>query len=183
MLQDKPSQIDLDRDLRWSRRLSFVPRWGVLPTIRGQSVAEHCFHVARTTLWLFQFADPNIVKPHNHLDALELALRHDDEEAATGDHPSPRKELKHPTEMGNTEIIVKVADILEGMAFLHEETYMGNRHGVKEAKAYMLEKLNIYWKEFPWGSPTKPAPALMLRKYLDQIVSDTHPHPVLELVE
>lgn len=178
-LSPNPMSIDPDRDLRWGRRLSFVPRWGVLPTIRRQSVAEHCFHVARTAMWLLQFVDPNF--KYLRSDTIELALCHDDEEAVTGDHPSPRKDPKPLKSMNSAEVIVKVADILEGMAFLHEEAYMGNRHGIMEAKSYMLNKLDIYWEKFPWQGPDKPRSEGILVRYLNQIVSLQFPHPVLEL--
>ncbi len=118
-----------DKQLRWSRRLSVVPRWVIVPTIQHQNVAEHSYHVAQTARWLMQFHASKFDGTHRELlaEVIELALDHDRDEAATGDRPTPSKQGKvYHAGMPQAAIIVKVADILEALAFLHEEKLMGN---------------------------------------------------------
>lgn len=120
-----------DKSLRWSRRLSVVPRWVIVPTIQRQNVAEHSYHVAQTARWLMQF---HALKEEDErewgmLGALVtfMALDHDLDEAATGDRPTPSKQGKvYHAGMPQSAIIVKVADILEALALLHHERQMGN---------------------------------------------------------
>lgn len=129
----------------FERRLAVVPRWAVIPTIRQQSVAEHCYYVTLYTdkICLMLGADE-----HFRAQAMAYALRHDYEEAFTGDIPSPAN--KHmdakgymesldppPTEddyasvqPGNLEqvkAVVKLADIFDAYMFLRDEFQMGNK--------------------------------------------------------
>lgn len=118
-----------DKSLRWSRRLSVVPRWVIVPTIQRQNVAEHSYHVAQTARWLMQFHTSKFDGTHRELlaEVIERALDHDHEEAATGDKPTPSKQGKvYHAGMPQSAIIVKIADILEALAFLYEEKLMGN---------------------------------------------------------
>lgn len=117
-----------DKSLRWSRRLSVVPRWVIVPTIQRQNVAEHSYHVAQTARWLMQFhASEGDEKLHLTMAVVDRALDHDVEEAATGDRPTPSKQGKvYHAGMPQSAIIVKIADVLEALAFLHEEKLMGN---------------------------------------------------------
>lgn len=148
-----------DKDLRWSRRLSFVPRWSVVPTIRQQSVAEHSFHVAQAVLWLL----PQHAVWHtgNHMDrtvfeseALKEALLHDLDEAAKGDAPSPSKKPKDAEGMTQVQILVKVADVLEAIGFIHEEKALGNNHGMEVLCMDLAVRLAPYWHAFQFD-PTK----------------------------
>jgi len=122
--------MEPNKKLRWSRRLSVVPRWSIVPTIQRQNVAEHSFHVAQTALWLLQYHITADGAPETmasiKLAVLEHALEHDVDEAATGDRPTTTKASKSYGFMPQHAIIVKVADILEALAFLHEEKLMGN---------------------------------------------------------
>lgn len=173
-----------DKALRWSRRLSFVPRWVIVPTIRHQSVAEHSFHVARTVLWLLGRMSPER-REALYGPCLLHALSHDDTEAATGDIPSPSK--TRPMEKGDTcddillmndiLLVNKVADWLEALAFIQEEETLGNRFNLDHIKEHINDKLRSRWLEFSglldesfvcvsWSD--------LVRDYLGQIVS-THP--------
>lgn len=168
--------------LRWSRRLSFVPRWTVAPLIRRQSVAEHCFHVARTSQWLLQYHVDE--SPEFELEVIRLALDHDDAEAATGDAPSPGKTRCPPDQLGKAAIVVKCADVLEAMAFIQEEISMGNRHGMVVIYDDLINRFSKYWYHFPLRKSGGPEGRLsgmnLITTYLEQIVSVYHPHPVLE---
>jgi hypothetical protein len=61
------------------------------------------------------------------LIVLEKALRHDIKEAATGDEPSPNKEPKDYSSFDQTNIVVKMADLIEAILFVEDERMLGNR--------------------------------------------------------
>jgi hypothetical protein len=112
------------KQMRRLRRLSAVPRWCVVRTLQNQNVAEHSFHVIWIALWLVnRLPDPTII------DTPQLILRamcHDEDEAITGDIPSPSKESHIRKDVSVIDTVVKIADTLEAGLFLHEEMAMGN---------------------------------------------------------
>lgn len=174
----------LNRDLRWSRRLSFVPRWGVVPTLRRQSVAEHVFHTTRTALWLLEHHTLGH-DPAFRLQVLEQALRHDDAEAASGDIPSPYKtgtgkETTVPAGLSAVDVVVKCADLLEALAFIEEERKMGNMHGMNSIVLNITTRFGKYWDLF--SAPSFITHMDIIDRYLRQIVPDDrhYEHPVLE---
>ena len=119
------------------QRLSIVPRWVVLRTIQRQSVAEHCFNVERIAVQIAMewFRIANVKELH---EISQLALHHDDEEAITGDIPSPAKEPKSEAEIEEdlkfvAYAIVKLADIMEAYWFLRMEIAMGNQYVAEHA--------------------------------------------------
>lgn len=124
-------------------RLSVVKRWGILHTIRQQSVAEHSFNVAiladRIAVHWFGIDDPGTLYNINR-----YALRHDRPEALSGDIPSIVKDLFDEDELEarymdlipdlaqwrsaeGIKFIVKLADRIEAEIFLRMEESMGNR--------------------------------------------------------
>lgn len=129
--------MNKDKSLRWARRLGIVPRWVVVPTIQSQTVAAHVFNVTRTALWLVRtlphVGGKGMSREYVEHQVLIMALEHDDDEAVTGDSPSPTKAPKDFSAYSTTKLIVKVADMLESLAFLHEEEMMGNRR-IREVK-------------------------------------------------
>ncbi len=164
-----------DKGLRWSRRLSVVPRWVIVPTIQRQNVAEHSYHVAQTARWLMQFhASEGDEKLALTMAVIDRALDHDMEEAATGDRPTPSKQGKtYHAGMPQSAIIVKIADILEALAFLHEEKLMGNTrvHALFDERKQALREV--------WGfmqvRPTAEMQATdILNKYIS-ILNVSHP--------
>lgn len=106
--------------IRKLRRLKFVPRWCVVPTINKQNVAEHSFHVA----WLCVWVSARVGLPVSAY-SLIVALTHDAEEAVTGDMPTPSKPAS-ASEATLDRCVLKVADCLEAALFLSEELSMGN---------------------------------------------------------
>jgi 5'-deoxynucleotidase len=119
--------------------LSHVPRWGVVPTTRPQSVAEHSFRVAAIAMEICralngeQLPSATIIEYHVVL----WAIIHDAPEAETGDLPSTVKgafpglksiemgacpwmnrmqAITHPLERA----IVGVADKIEAILFIRE---------------------------------------------------------------
>lgn len=119
-------------------RLSWVHRWVVVNTIKKQSVAEHCFNVERIATriaeeWL-EITD--VVRLYN---ISQLALHHDNDEAITGDLPSPSKWVlseewvdEHSGLWYNRDSpereIVKLADKMEAYWFLSMERKLGNQY-------------------------------------------------------
>jgi 5'-deoxynucleotidase YfbR-like HD superfamily hydrolase len=67
-------------------RLSYVPRWPVIPTTRPQSVAEHSFRVACITADLV-----DRIPYSGTIQAVRWALYHDGPECVMGDWPGNLK--------------------------------------------------------------------------------------------
>ena len=174
MFNSDPHQ---DRAIRQTRRLTFVPRWVVVPTIRKQTVDQHSYQVAQIARWLLQFHyNPSTVF---RLEVVEYALDHDADEALTGDKPTPSKE---PTEAGGSQIhvIVKCADVLEAICFLEEEAAMGN---FAYTNSILMERRAVFhdwWQHFDWldgADPrnTKPLSSDIIRYLVQQFVRPVHP--------
>lgn len=118
-------------NLRAALRLQHVPRWGIIPTVKKQTVAEHSHGVAAIALWLVEFSENPIFDKG---DVLEYAITHDKWEAVTGDIPAvakhrgvvadntPKSEVKLSTRM-----VVKLADYMEALNFLRTEEVFGNK--------------------------------------------------------
>jgi len=130
--------------LRDVMRSGEVTRWHIVQTHRHQSVAEHSFLVAMIAMRLCDVLDVDSSVRH---DVLQHALMHDMPEVYMGDLPTPIKRMMgddlcdkievfesrvefsgmncHTPEDSTVGLIVKIADMLEAVAFL--ET---NGHGV-----------------------------------------------------
>ncbi len=120
-------------------RLSVVKRWNILHTIQHQTVAEHCFNVARLAakIWPLLGGRADML-----VDVYEWALHHDDEEALANDPPAmikpyfdmerfkaDHKDLIGSYRPANTDVklCVKLADKIEGLHFLWMEVNLGNQ--------------------------------------------------------
>ncbi len=121
--------VNWDMNLRWSRRLSMIPRWSVLPVLKKQTVADHTYQVCQISRLLMTYHVERD-NPEFWANTLVQALDHDLEEAAIGDAPSSAKKPKNYKELartkGQTYLIVKLADIIEALCFLQEEALLGN---------------------------------------------------------
>lgn len=140
--------------MRKGLRLQHVPRWGIIPTIRRQSVAEHSHGVAVVCIWLLDKMTHS--KEYTPAAVLRYAIEHDKWESVTGDTPAVAKqrgivEDKSPKAAiaRNTRLIVKLADYLEALQFLVTEMAMGNRL-VNECHAYVLAGAKQFWEENEW---------------------------------
>lgn len=126
------------------RRAGEVTRFHTWRVNRPQSVAEHCWNVARVLLAIWPDAPPRMVRH---------ALFHDIGEVATGDLPYPvkkdnpqvgsamdRLEIDAHLRMstgwslpppsypeGDERVIFKTAEYLEGMEWALDEVYSGNK--------------------------------------------------------
>jgi 5'-deoxynucleotidase YfbR-like HD superfamily hydrolase len=134
------------------RDLSFVKRWGIVRTLRDQSVAEHTYFV---TMYANDIATYLNISPETHLALMQQILWHDMEEIYTGDIPGPAKHAlsdrgrfsakvadwmhktfgqhKHrngsglpPTTQNIVHCIIKIADYLDAACEMATEVQMGN---------------------------------------------------------
>lgn len=118
------------------RRLTVVPRWVIMDTIRNQNVAEHSYNVAVITAWLFEHNE-RIYNNCQRDMLLMYALLHDEMEAITGDIASPSKQSMafsgslessyRPTD--RVKKVVKLADMCDAFLFVEEELNKGNVMG------------------------------------------------------
>lgn len=167
----------MDKMLRWSRRLSFVPRWVVVPTIHKQNVAEHTFHVVQLCRWLLERHDSYGDKEFA-LEVIEEALEHDQNEAAEGDIPSPRKGKKPVESLTQLGVILKCADLLEALCFLQEEKNFGSNHWVQPIWDDIFAKLHDVWLMFKYRDGHKPITSDLVRAVLAEVngtYNDRHP--------
>ena len=164
-----------------SRKLSYVQRWGIVPVIRKQSVAEHSFGVAAISVWLAGMSR----QACDRAEVLEYALLHDINEAITGDVPSTFKRYIKDAIVGFeskipdaevcelTKVVVKLADYLEALAYINEEKSFGNSTlGLIEAD--MLPLFDTAYDKFTMLG-VKPDSRAFLRNFLDEVHPNRHP--------
>ena len=166
--------------IRNTRRLSFVPRWVVAPTLRTQNVAEHSYHVACICDVLLSHHKLRQSQSFT-LEVLRHAMYHDADEAHTGDAPAPSKDntRRMPSQLTPAGIVVKVADLIEACVFCSEECTMGN---VSMAPIYQdaLKRGKTYWDFFKWDEATGPRPDFEVVMSWFQRETALERHPVLE---
>lgn len=124
-------------------RLSVVERFGTVPKLHRQSVAEHCFNVERIAVRIAKewFG----IEDNDRLFAISRwAHHHDDLEALSGDMPSMVKPYFDEEAMAKEhndlvddrtaqysqtiKNIVKLADMLDAWWFLCVENSLGNQY-------------------------------------------------------
>ncbi len=126
------------------RVLQHVPRWGIIRTIRQQSVAEHSYYVA---LYATYIAKELKMRQQDINWITQYALTHDFEEMISGDIPTPykqhlkvmndsifkqTKEASLSVQANQTTLekycieVIKVADLFEACMYLSDEVEMGN---------------------------------------------------------
>jgi len=123
---------------RKPRFVAIIPRWSVVPVTRRQTNGEHIFLVARYATLVADLLGSKV----NRFLLLDYALRHDDEEAVTGDLPSGSPLAAHKEGPIRNEIylIVKAADRLEAYFYGIEEVMLGNQ--------FMAEQIPDLYKKF-----------------------------------
>lgn len=132
---------------QFEERLSTVPRWNIVRTIRQQNVAEHSFNVALIADWLCDTYFP--LSESEKLAVIRNALLHDKSEGFSGDVASPAKGffnedlmLRYHAQKGRItrhdpllsvehEKIVKLADRIDAAIFMRIEMIMGNKTVVR----------------------------------------------------
>lgn len=172
-------------DYRLMNRLKIVPRWCVIPTLRRQNVAEHTFHVMVICDWLLKFHRD--VTPEFSLEVMREALGHDRDEAITGDISAGSKPIPDAAKVAtksDAEIVLKVADYLECIAFLNEEIRLGNTTYPPSIIEDALDRMTPYWMAFPYDNrdgTLKPGPRELAAK-ADRLFFDPESvHPVFDV--
>lgn len=153
------------------RDLAHVPRWAILPTTRVQSVAEHSFYVALYTAEIISFALECGYQVFNDFAiAVQYALVHDRDEAYMSDIPGPiKRNITDPlkmkeyaarmeTKVYDTAIdaesdhkrVIKVADLMDEVAFLHGEVRMGNQDAQLLMNTKIKRRLADAIQQLPW---------------------------------
>lgn len=183
--------MSLDKTVRWSRRLDYVPRWSVVPTINKQRVSGHSYQVAQISRWLLprhafmrQGAEAirGIIEQQDFaLEVLALALDHDTHEAADGDAPTPSKAARDPYGVRQIEVLVKVADILEAIWFCEEEIIMGNSVRMQPIRTELHARLHPWWLAFQWNEiyGRKPITSDLINMLIRANMSEPY-HPGME---
>lgn len=121
-----PSEIKIG--LGQILRLSYVPRWVIVPMMRQQSVAEHSWRVAVIAMELSGKLG------WNYDEQCELATKatlHDWEEALTGDTPSTEKPYPSFRGMSKDELVLKIADYLEALTWIKLWAHPAVQSGVQ----------------------------------------------------
>lgn len=135
----------------FERGKSDVMRWGIVRTIRHQTLTDHCHWVALLTRRLLKRAGIN--DPAAVVAAMDYALCHDDDELITGDLPTPFKKklngvheeavrdfgLTPPPPSDMVKTVVKLADNLDAALFLAEEISLGNGRVVDVLNVIMVK--------------------------------------------
>lgn len=135
------------------RYMAHVPRWGIVPTSRTQSVAEHSYFVSLYVMELLKLPCFDYWSHDRKFCAVRYALVHDVAEARMSDIPGPVKRMiKDPAKYQKVEddvtrgmgfedryghqyytdadiiALVKVADLVDELLFLTMEKVGGNGH-------------------------------------------------------
>lgn len=178
---------------RLERNLSDVKRWGIVRTLRQQSVAEHSFWVALWVPRLLRVA--GVTDPRVLLAAVEYSLVHDMDEVASGDIATPFKSrlsksdlecalrpfalsaeplLTGMTESTMIKAAVKLIDTFEACAFLAEEANLGNNRN-KNILLVIRRKLDAAAAKFQLVHGKSPWMGQSLSEYFrEQLQLMTH---------
>lgn len=170
-----------DKDLRKLRRLSTVPRWSIVPTVVKQNVAEHTFHVCHVALWLAE--RHALLHSGKHTGELLLyALKHDMDEAVTGDMPTPSKPKVTPVRPlimsveNSVKSVAKIADSLEAYLYTMEEFNMGNQR-ILSVQHDIKKRMEPHWNNFEWHVAwgTKPTLNDIIAAFMNTYFVSIHP--------
>lgn len=157
-------------------RASHTKRWGIVRTIKQQTLADHGYNVTMISMILFEKIIPDTgydienERSINKLKTMEWALYHDLPELVYNDLPSPVKQFvakrcgnvfdemekglsenfdKHKMAVTNTpfKVIVKIADIIDGIVFLNSEGMGKHSDTVENKLLNYFDQLIIEAKE------------------------------------
>lgn len=155
------------------RDLNVLPRWSLVRVNRRQSVAEHSYYVV---LYAMQVAEL-IHWGGSRADLVRWALVHDAPELEIGDIPGFTKKAvfdgadldalerrvfayKFPkyqawyTAPDDVAAIVKVADIMDCVAYICEEIQSGNKV-MGQVYGSMLNDSLVYWQNCCFDDPNR----------------------------
>lgn len=162
-----------------------IKRWTIVPMSKTQSVAEHSFNVVFIADCLYSRVTHDRYSTFERHDTLSLALCHDLAEVYVGDIPATMKDAA-PLECSKLEEaalptmairlkasmmsvsghIVKVADYIEGAAFLSKHMSMTPENEavfnyVVDKLAYRILTARHHYKSYFWGEAVDLATELV----------------------
>lgn len=108
------------------------------------------------------------------LQVIQYALDHDEDEAVTGDTPSPSKPRADSSTLSKVELVVKCADILEAIVFLEEEAAMGNRVYTDRVLMELRARFHEHWQLFPHIG-VRPITSDVIKWFVDATLNPIHP--------
>lgn len=158
------------------RQMAFVQRWSIARCTRRPNIAEHSFFVAIYADMVAERIEwyMDLYAHQQRSTLLWRALYHDVEEIVTGDMPGPGKhefvdirfhsawvtkylrvmlgagrtdELNHKPDY-DIKAILKVANLLDEVFFLADESAMGNRW-VRRVSEDVMRRLREAWRALP----------------------------------
>lgn len=107
-------------------RASYTKRWGIVNTLRPQTIAEHSFNVAGIAIRLAQAMGWNgVMHDSERANLISWALSHDIVEIYTGDIPTP---FKRALEQNGADMLKAEGQFMkeyEGMARNAQDTVYG----------------------------------------------------------
>jgi 5'-deoxynucleotidase YfbR-like HD superfamily hydrolase len=165
------------------RDFSTVPRWTTLRTIRTQNIGEHSFFVMIYCKQIVLFLGMNEIM----LEVLLYAMYHDAEECFSGDTPGPWKRISEDATKASqaarklmkrrfpdadvgpasklVKWIVKLANLVDEIAFLGNEYQMGNRN-TEGVMRNTMDRVDSHLKQAPREITTQQV------DHLDKAVRD-----------
>lgn len=122
-------------------RLSHVPRWVIVPTLKTQTVADHSWRVAVISVELAQLLRAG---RSFQLEAAAVAVFHDVDECLTGDVPASTKPSPSYSTMKDVDVVVKVADYFEALTWIG---MWGHGPGIPKVEEFIKGRLGIATEE------------------------------------
>lgn len=175
ILMKGEEQLEAELTLKDKMRAAHVKRWHIVRTLREQNIAEHSFIVMLIAMEILKRSgnDPDqrgAIHGELGYDTLRWAMWHDLLEIKTGDIATPTKrriEALSPELLESIEkefspeyarisadttktvkMVVKMADMIEAVAFISEEGSGGHAAEVKE---YLHGALAKYIDSIPYS--------------------------------
>lgn len=168
-------ELEAELTLKDKMRAAHVKRWHIVRTMREQNIAEHSFVVMLIAMDILKRSgnDPDqrgAIHGELGYDTLRWAMWHDLMEIRTGDIATPTKrriDSLAPDLLASIEaefspeyakisadttktvrMVVKLADMIEAVAFISEEG-VGSHAG--EVREYLRESLADYLRKMPYS--------------------------------
>jgi len=163
-----------EKQMRKLMRLDAVPRWVVVRTNQQQNVATHSFKVSVIARYILRFHTQGTDLGFK-LSVIEGALDHDVDEAITGDPPSTTKGVKDYSGWRQSNLLVKMADLMEASVFCMDEELLGNAL-VSDIKKDISKEIARVSSYIHWVPSIEGLDVAM--RFMDDLYK--HPNPSME---